>query len=332
MICLPPRIFAEFVRLFESATDVPALSGGIQLSGIPAPTLRRRLRGLIPEILDYWLITVGYAGVHEVTFEDAPEWVDLEPTEDSDFLRYRDPESLRWRQLPIAEAAVYQVDTGRLLNAIADALSVLSTQRDGIDRPLIDNVLWRLGTARLGTGLDIPGYVVRALDPHFDAVVSRLAEEWRAGVVLSCATSVPKCLRWPPGVTVVSLVDFLVPERSSTMLDLQRLARRVSELLNDPLDVDACAVLFDADLKVLTIAGKAPWVLNGEAQARAVEYMAKLAHQGIWSAQAKDILRASRAPGQIGGARTVPDLFKKNPHWTHYIERKERGRYGFKLE
>src|SRR5690606_41919361 len=67
-------------------------------------TLRRRLRGLIPEILDYWLITVGYAGVHEVTFEDAPEWVDLEPTEDSDFLRYRDPESLRWRQLPIAEA------------------------------------------------------------------------------------------------------------------------------------------------------------------------------------------------------------------------------------
>lgn len=79
--------------------------------------------------------------------------VDLQETDDPNFYRYRCPETFRMKQVAADAVAVFDVNTNRLLNELADLLNIAQVLRAGIQRPRVERTLWKLGDARIGPAL-----------------------------------------------------------------------------------------------------------------------------------------------------------------------------------
>lgn len=330
MNSLRPQATLDLIRLFEASSGVLAGMDGQRLRGIPAWCLPR-LAGQHDAELNAWLNIVGYAGVYESVFDDEPVAVELEEDDDPDFMRYRCPETLRWRRVALDETAVHQVNTHAFLNGAADLLDIPTAQRGGIQKAIIEEVLWKLGDVRLDAGIHVPIYVARSLNRNLDDIVGAMASGNSPAILLSCTNNLPDLIRWPEGVVVIPLADVMVTHLEESRIDKARLYKLMAGGQARDQQTSDCPVEYDAFRKVLSIKGKPDWHITGDKQAKVVEYMYQQALNGRWELQANEILTATKIKTSSSGSVRMQSLFKGSLEWEDYIANPSRGRYSFNL-
>ncbi len=331
MRALQPLTSLDLINLFEESAQPIIGNDGQRLCGIPARELNRRYPDFSKPPLDGWVTSTGYAGVIEADFADEPVQVEVEEDDDPDWVRFRDPNTLRWRRVPVADTEVRQVAEQPFLHAIADLLDIPQAQRGGITSPVIPGVLWVLGAARLGDGLHRQTWLVRKLDRYLPEVVTQLESRSSSGLLLSTGQGHSEFIRLPEGIVLCSLRDAVVPHLEETRLDVDWLYRRMLGVPETTADSDF-PIEYDPYRKVLVIRGKQPWVIKGPKHAKAVEHMYEQARKGRWELPAKEILTAARDQGQEGGSERMSSLFGANIEWEDYIIRVRRGFYAFNLD
>ena len=277
-----------------------------------------------------WLTTVGYAGVIEVNFDDEPVHVDIEEANEPDQVKYRDPNTLQWKKIPLQHTVVRQVAEQHFLHSIADLLDIPQAQRNGIRHPDIPDTLWLLGNARLGDGIHCPMWLVRNLERRLPEIVAALGAYGSTGLLLSTNKGHSNHIQWPSGLRLCSLEDAVVKHRDDTCLDKDWLYRQILGTADTSQKTDF-PIEFDRYCKKLVIRGKAPWVIKGEKQTNAVEYMYQQARKDRWELSPKEILAAANGKGKTSGAKRMPSLFSGNAEWGEYISNPRRGIYRFNL-
>lgn len=333
MTALQPQMMLKLINVFETSADAHFGQDGQRLNGFTHSDLSRLLSGVDTEVIQEMICTVGYAATHVAFFQYEPVEVDLEEDEDANFVRYRCPETFLWQRIPLVDTAILEVRVDLFLNLLADLLSIVSAERKDMAIPLIDNVLWRLGTAKLDEGLRIRVFLVRSLVLNLDNVIQVLRDENTPAIVLSTSKILPQYIQWPEGVVVCGLADAVIKHLPDTKLNTRWLYKLV---------VGGCAgktalpadfpVQYDVVRHVLSIAGKPDWHVKGPKQRKAVQYMVDQAKKGRWELSAGEILAATRAPGQSGGAPRMGSLFSNSLEWQDYIVRPNKGVYSLKLD
>ncbi len=96
-------------------------------------------------------------------------------------------------------------------------------------------------------------------------------------------------------------------------------------------DASYLPVHYDAARRILKIKGKPDWYIGGERRPLAIRYMYEQAKKGRWELPAKEILAATKIPGQRGGATRMQSLFSNSLEWEDYIVSPKRGYYCFNI-
>ncbi|MEW7978536.1 MAG: hypothetical protein AB2813_01650 [Candidatus Sedimenticola endophacoides] len=330
MKALPPQTSLDLIHLFDTSSQPIFGNEGQRLLGIPAWELDKKYPDLSQSPLSDWLTTSGYAGVIEVDFDDEQVHVEIEEDNDPGLVGYRDPNTLQWKTVPLQDTVVRQVAEQSFLHSIADLLDIPQAQRNGISHPEIPGTLWLLGNARLGDGMHNQIWLVRNLESSLPEIVAALDAKGSTGLLLCTSKKHSDYINLPSGIALCSLADTVVQHLDDTCLDKDWLYRQILGTPDSSKKADF-PIEFDRYSKTLVIRGKAPWVLKGDKQAKAVEYMYQQALKGRWELSPKEILAAAHGKGHTGGAKRLSSLFSSNVEWVDYIANPRRGIYSFNL-
>lgn len=330
MSTLSTLAFIELLALFDR--ERPAIRGanGQRLTGLPGWELRRTR--LLPPIRSEWLVRLGYASHYPAEREDELVPVELEEDEDPERYRYRCPETFRVKYLPAEEAAAFVVSAPKLLHLIADLLDISQVHRRGIDQPLLDGTLWRLGRTRMGP-MHVSIWLVRDLATNVDEVFRQFYDTSLPdqGLILTCGPLLPQFVRPPRNYRFAALHAVLIDYLPKPRFDIDLLYR----ILTAPADVSLRPVLpvyFDEYTGRLDIRGKTGWHVKGERQRLAIKYMYEQALTDRWRLDAGEILAAAYRDNPIGRSKRIQQLFSGNQEWKDYIEHLERGKFGFRID
>lgn len=327
MSAVSPPMMHRLIEAFEASVDTRISLDGQVLMGFPRWRVPRLLGNDHDAIRERYIDVVGYAGSYMTYFGDERVDVDLEEDDSSDTVMYLCPETMGWQRLPIEDVQVWQIKERQFLHEVADLLNIPQAQRRGIEQPLIDHALWKLGSAKLSEGFHIPVLVARSLGLHLDQILSVLATQPPSLVL---CTSRQLLEYWPPGVRVCRLADAIIPHLEKPTLDVKWLYQQAIGDLNGSNVPDNFPVQYDDATQVLSIRGKPDWRLKGAKQPKAIQHMIQQALIGRWKLSSKEILDATKSNGQVGGSRTMSSLFKNTP-WEDYIVNVTRGMYSFNL-
>ncbi len=329
---LSTRSLLELLALFDQSNCTIQDSDGNRLRGIPGWWIDSNTN-LTTRILRDWTARVGYAGTIEVPWGDDREFVELDATEDPAIYEYRCPETFRRKRVSADHVAVFDVESTKLLNAIADLLNIPQAMRSGIQTPRIDRVLWRLGDARLGPTMT-PVWLARGLDTNVDHIFESLLDTRLAahGLILSAGPRLPRIIRPPRNCRVAYLHDALVNYATKPCMDVHYLER---VLTSNEDGIKPSALPVDFANGVLQIHTKGiSWTIKGAKQCKAVAHMYAQAQQGRWVLAASEILAAAypelRTEESRKGKR-MQDLFKGNAQWQQFIVSAGHGKYMFNL-
>ena len=169
-----PSIMHKVIAAFEVSAERRTSLDGQTLRGFPRWHTPRLFGDDRDAIIEHYITAVGYDSNYVSYFGDDEVDVDLEEDESPGWLCYRNPETYRLKRLPKEEVQILQVNTPRFLHEVADLLNIPQADRKGIDQPLIDHVLWKLGSATLWNGYRTPILVARSLPIHLDQILSVL--------------------------------------------------------------------------------------------------------------------------------------------------------------
>ncbi|WP_075795222.1 hypothetical protein [Massilia putida] len=329
---LSTRSLLDLLVLFEQS-DSPILDAdGNRLYGVPGWTVAATT-SLDQRDLTAWSDRVGYSGSYSVPHGDERTHVDLQETEDPNFYSYRCPETFRMKRVGADAVAVFDVNTNRLLNELADLLNIAQVLRARIQKPRIERKLWNLGDARIGPALT-PVWLVRGLSAHVDEVYQSLLDTRLPdqGLILSAGHDLPPTVRPPRHYRVAYLRDALVDYSPMPRLDVHYLERILTSN-EDGIKPSALPVEFANG--VLRIRTKTDtWTVKGEHQPLAVAYMYEQARQGRWELDASEILAAAypaRRTEEDRKGLKMQDLFKGNDKWREFIANPTKGKYAFNL-
>lgn len=329
---LSTQALLELLALFDQSITPILDAEGNRIWGVPGWTLPRSM-ALDRKELQAWTVCTGYAGSIGAPFGDEIVPVDLVESDEPDIYEYSCPETYRTRQVGADQAAVLEVDSIQLLNELADLLNIAQVKRGGIQAPRIDRILWCLGDARVGPAMT-PVWIVRGLATHVDQIYSSLLDTRlpAQGLILSAGHELPSIIRSPRHYRVAYMRHALVDYAPSPCLDLHYLER---VLTSSEDGIRPSALPVDFTNGVLRIRTKPhAWVVNGDRQKRAIDYMYAEAQEGRWELDASSILAAAYPdrpePEDRTGLR-VQDLFKHNERWREFIANPRKGAYGFNL-
>ncbi len=291
-----------------------------------SPTI---LRDVLP-----WMSCIGYAEGIQVDFHDDRVEVELQETDDPAVYRYRCPETFRYKQIATDRVAVNTVIPAKFLHAIAELLSIPAAQRKGIDAPAIENTLWYLGKASLGAAhVDI--WLSRNLPWRVDDVFGHLNSPTLPdqGIVLSTSTSLAKSIQPPRQYRIVQLEDILVQTLEKPVIDKAILYQCLIHQPGNPLQ-KTLPVQWNRNNKTLTIntRDEKPWVLKGDKQAAAVDYLYQQALHDRWWVPAQEILQAVYPNKTLGRSERMQNLFRGNLLWEVYLASNGKGQYGFRMK
>ncbi|MFM2005711.1 MAG: hypothetical protein RLZZ09_1366 [Pseudomonadota bacterium] len=328
---IPSAWLLELGHWFERSRARVHDLDGQPLQGLPGWAFLPHSR--IPaEVIAGWVQRVGYAGSYPVLRDDECVPVELEEDEASGQLRYRCPDSFRWRRLPAQAAAVYTVDSGQFLGALADLLDLPLALRPDPQRPALADRLWLLGRPRIGP-TQVPVWYACGLRTGAVAIFEYLAQPScpDQGLILHGGLPLPDLLRPPRQYRFVSLQQALVDGSNPAQLDHARVYRMLTAAAGVVTE-RSLPVAYDPHLRQLTIRTIAkPWLIKGEAQAAAVHYLFKQAQQDRWLLKAEEILKAVHPGRTVGRSARLQSLFRGNDEWTDYIANPRRGYYGFRV-
>ncbi len=332
MNALQPQVTLKLIQLFDFSANLLRSNTRTPLSGVPKKDMDKMLDVDSADSIKTFLDCTGYVGFVEAVCHDELVLVELEEGDDPEYLYYRSPETYLMKHLPIAEAAVFQVNHRRFLEELAGLFDIPLADQHGIQKPLINDVLWKIGTAKLHGGFHVSVYVVRSLSSHFDNVHAALAKEKTVAIVLSTSKNELLHIRWPEGITVCCLSDAIASHLEGTKLNKEWLYKRVISGSDTSNQVpDDFPIEFDPYRGVLGIHGKADWYLRGK-QLLAIKFMYEQSENGRWELPAKEILAVTRTNGQVGGSQRMESLFASSKEWQNYLHKVRRGMWSFKLD
>ncbi|RDE49465.1 MAG: hypothetical protein DVS81_16455 [Candidatus Accumulibacter meliphilus] len=329
---LSTRSLLELLDLFERSSQSISDTAGQRLRGVPGWDVFHNTSLSARELAD-WTECVGYAGCYPAPCGDEREPVELHEDRDPTRYRYRCPETLRRKSVAATEVAVYAVHVPMLLHVIADLLDVPQALRRGIESPLLDGHLWKVGKARIGPALtDV--WFVRSLASCIDELFRHFHEQALPdqGLIVSSGMVPPDFVRPPRSYRFASLHDVIVDYVPEPRMDVDLLHR----ILTSPADGTLRPVLpvhFNEYTNMLTIRSKTrPWHIKGQRQAAAVKYLYQQACNDRWLVNAGEILAAAYPDKETGKSTRMQSLFSANGEWKDYIANPEKGRYGFRLD
>ncbi len=322
------EVFLSLIKVFERRSfNVPS-NGGHFIEGVPHWNLRR-LVDVPLEALTPWLRVVGYASVIEADLFDGPKWIEVEYSEGVSKLGYKPFGTSQWQYVERSELAIFKLKRDELLGAIANLLDIGERDRQGIESPLIPDVLWRLGKARLNDDVQTLVYVARNIDLHSREIAWLLEHEKEPILILSADERVPVYSQWPESVSVRRLSDvvepILIESNNKPHLDEVEIGEpEAEEELTPPL------IEHDGNDIILQIPEKDPWRIRGKRQAQVVLYMHEQALKGRWVLPAKDLLMCG-AKEMHRVSKQVSTLFSGSDVWKNYITSPTYGHYSFNM-
>ena len=329
---LSTQSLLELIDLFDRSGQSLTDAEGQRLCGVPGWDIFPRTCLSAPELAE-WTKCVGYAGYYPVPCGDERVPVELQEDSDPARYRYRCPETFRRKSVAATEVAVYAVRVPMLLHAVADLLDVPQALRRGIESPLLNGNLWKIGKARIGTAhTDI--WLVRNLASCIDDVFRHFHAQTLPdqGLILSSGVVPPDFVRPPRNYRFASVHEVVVDFLPDPRIDVDLLHR----ILTTPGDGALRPVLpvhFDEYTHVLTIRSKTqPWHIKGARQAAAVKYLYEQARNGRWLVGAGEILAAAYPDKETGKSTRISSLFSGNEEWRDYLVNPEKGQYGFRLD
>lgn len=328
---IPCAWLLELSHWFERSRAWVTDLDGQSLQGLPGWALFPHSR-LPADLIAAWLQRVGYVGTYPVLCGDESVPVELEEDEDPGHLRYRCPESFRWRRLPAQAAAVYTLESSQFLGAIAELLDIPVALRKDPQRPALPDRLWSLGRPRIGP-TQVEVWYACGLRTGAEAIFQHLAQPIYPdqGLILHGGLPLPDILRPPRQYRLVSLHQVLVDGSNPAQLDHARLYRMLTAAAGAVIE-RSLPVAYDPHLRLLTIRTIAKsWLIKGDAQAAAVHYLFKQAQQDRWLLKAEEILKAVYPGRTMGRSVRLQSLFRGNDEWTVYIHNPQRGYYGFRV-
>jgi hypothetical protein len=311
---------ARGIRVEDSSCGI----GRWDMDNLP-PTI---LQGVLP-----WMSCIGYAEEIQVDFHDDKVEVALQETDDAAFYRYRCPETFRYKPVAAERVAINTVTPPKYLHALADLLFIPVAQRKGIDASAIENILWHLGKASLGVAhVDI--WLARNLPWQVDEVFEYLNSPTLPdqGLVLSTSRPLAQSLRPPRQYRIVQLADVLVQTVEEPAIDKAILYQCLLHTPGNSLQ-KTMPVQWNPHNKTLVIntRDEKPWVLKGDKQAAAVNYLYQQALHDRWWVPAQEILRAVYPNKMLGRSARMQNLFRGNLLWEVYLASNGSGHYGFRM-
>ncbi|MCM8623147.1 MAG: hypothetical protein NFW16_15770, partial [Candidatus Accumulibacter sp.] len=228
--------------------------------------------------------------------------------------------------------AVYAVRVPKFLHVVADLLDIPQALRRGIESPVIEGVLWKIGPARIGPArTDI--WLVRGLASCIDDVFRHLHLPTLPdqGLVLSSGRVPPDFVQPPRNYRFAAMREVIIDYLPQPRMEIDLLQR----ILTSPANGTFRRVLpvhFDEYTNTLTIrSNPKPWHIKGERQAAAVRYLYQQACNDRWRIPAHEILKAA-FPDTETRSRRMQNLFSGNPFWEDYIASDGHGQFGFRLD
>ncbi|WP_067521664.1 hypothetical protein [Endozoicomonas ascidiicola] len=327
---LMPQTTVDLFRCFEESAEEWVTQAGHQVQGILSLTLNASLKSLVGS--SGWFHRVGETTSVSVPFGEDFSEEDLHYDPAKRHYFYTCPETLFKIAVDESDVAILSLDCDRLLSSLADLLDIPNRERDELNSPKADGHLWRLGSARLSDGFHYPIWFCRGAQSHLttlDGTLRQLSNRDR-GLILTAHQTFPMHYRLPAGFYCLSIAQALHTYGNGSTINRKRLYQAVVHPGQNQKD---SPVFYDNISKELVIAGKEPWLLQGENQPAAVEYLYKQALAGHWEVKASDILlavkRANHKP-QTWTVKRLPELFN-GKGWEHYLTSTRRGYYGFNL-
>lgn len=329
---LSTRSLLDLTDLFDRSSRPISDADGQRMHGVPGWDVFGQT-SLSAQEVAVWTECVGYASSYPAPCGEERQPVDLMEDQDPSRYRYRCPETFRLKHIAAAEAAIHAVQPSKFLHAIADLVGIPQALRKGIESPLLDGNLWALGKARIGAAhTDI--WFVRGLASSVDAVFRHfhaptLPEQ---GLILSSGMALPDFVRPPRNYRFASIRDVIVDYVLKPSIDMDLLYRTLAMPADGTLR-PVLPVHFDEYTKTLTIRTKTkPWVIKGDRQPAAVQYMYEQALNDRWVLSAAEILGAAYSDKKTARSQRMQNLFSGNTEWDDYIANPEKGKYGFRLE
>lgn len=331
MLSMPSLL--ELVNVFErSGVGIPGSSGDSQ-RGMGRWDMQR-ISPVIARELEPWLECIGYASQMWVDCGDDRVEVELEETCDPAFYRYRCPETFRYVPIAADQVAINTVTPAKFLHVMADWLAIPKALRKGIDAPAIEQVLWYLGKASLGAAhVDI--WLVRNLPWWRDDVFEYLSSPTlpNLGIVLSTSRPQAKSVSPPRQYRIVPLEAIWVQGVETPAIDKVMLYQCLNYAPGNPLP-KTLPVHWDSHTQTLSLNTRSekPWVIKGDKQAAAVNYLYQQALNDRWWVPAYEILQAVYPSQTMGRSARMQNLFRGNPLWELYLARDGHGHYGFRMK
>ena len=329
---LSTRSLLELLVLFNQSNNTTLDSDGNRLHGIPGWWMCDKT-DLAPNTLHAWATRVGYAGGIDVPCADDRIFVDIHETDDPSSYEYRCPETFCRKRVSADHVAVFDVNSTKLLNVLADLLNIAQVKRDGIQAPRIERTLWHLGEARIGPVM-VPIWLARGLDVNVEATFESLLDTRlpAQGLILCPGPPLDRIIRPPRNYRVAYLHDALVDYSPTPCIDAHYLERILTSN-EDGIMPSALPVEFSNG--VLRIRTKTDtWTIKGAKQCKAVAYMYEQAQLGRWELDASEILAAAYPERRTEESRKglkMQDLFKGNEKWREFIDNPAKGKYKFNL-
>jgi hypothetical protein len=324
-------LLLDLLDLFERSGHPQVTREAVSLPGVPGWALSE-YSSLDQHAVMEWFDQIGDAGSFQVSTDEGPVTVPLEDDEQGACM-YRCPVTFKAHRLPADKGVLYSIRPQRLLNQLADLLSIPQAHRNGIVRPAIDGVLWRLGQTRIGV-IHTDIWIARNLHENLDDVFRYLEDPRQPdqGVILTTSADLPTRQTTPRRFCFVSISRVISGTGSPTSIDTDLVHR----IMTSPSGTDlrpSLPVEYDEFNGILKISGKAPWEIHGAAQRGVVHYMYGQYLNNRTTLQSAEILKSvGRGGDQYGGARRIQDIFSGNPKWKQYIHTVERGKYAFKTD
>jgi len=323
------QLLRELVQLFEISNSEVSSGDGQYTRGIPAWRLRR-YASINGQQSSNWFTLVGYADYCIAPCYDEDVEVVVEYDDELGGYGYRCPETFKWRRIAEENLAIYEPKTDRLLHAIADIIDIPQAFRGGIEKPVIENLLWKLGKIRIGRA-DIDVWMCKRFCQNLGVVYDYLERPAipELGILLTCGGPIADMLRRPKRFHIVRLLDMLPTNSDTAAIDQTIIALLTTRSETAVLD-SSCPVNFNELTNTLTLHNHPePWVIKGPLQIKAIRYMAEQAIKGRWDLPAGEILNAVYGTQKVGRSRRMQDLFKSNAQWRSYITNRENGIWGF---
>jgi hypothetical protein len=323
----------ELLDLFERSEQSITDAGGQVLRGVPGWELFGQL-SIESEELSFWTERTGYAGMYPALRDDERVAVELHDDDDPQQYWYRCPQTFRKKYVVARDVGVYAVSAHKILNQVADLLDISVALRSGIESPVIDGALWRLGGARIGPAL-IDVWFVRGLAQHVQDVFRHFQSDAlpELGLILTSGVALPNIIVAPRQYRILPVRSGIVAHATAPCLDMD-LIRRLFVAPTGPRPEQSMPVRFDTLSNTLVIATKSnhPWAIKGPRQVAVVQYLFEQAQHGRWWVPAREILTSVYGAQQGGRSRRIQNIFAGNTVWQDYITTNGKGMYGFLLD